>query len=93
MPSPNAGQPDPRFDTITGRWRTLGHVVAEPPIPVRGTDTYELLAGGHFLVHHVTTRVRSTLTVAADRQTMSAHWERSDDGVTCQDWMNITFTR
>jgi hypothetical protein len=53
MPSPNARHPDPRFVTITGRWRTLGHVVAEPAFPVRGTDTYELVGGGHFLVHHV----------------------------------------
>jgi hypothetical protein len=158
MPSPNARQPDPRFVSITGRWRTRGHVVAEPATLVRGTDTYELLAGGHFLVHHVdvtvgdeplqaievigeydgetylarsfdsngtievmhltidddgafhfsgggdvastarpadaqTARVRSTLTVAADRQAMAAHWERSEDGLTWQDWMNIAFTR
>jgi hypothetical protein len=26
---------------------------ADPPIPVVGTDTYEWLPGGHFLVHHV----------------------------------------
>jgi hypothetical protein len=39
-----------------------------------------------------TTRVRSTLTVAADRSSMRALWERSEDGNTWQPWMDITFT-
>jgi hypothetical protein len=37
--------------------------------------------------------VRSTLRVAADRQTMTALWERADDGVTWTPWMDIRFTR
>jgi hypothetical protein len=158
MPSRDQRVPDPRLATVAGRWRTTGHVVGEPPIPVRGTDTYEVFAGGHFLVHHVdvmvgdqpvraieiigerdgdaflarsfdcegnvevmrltvddagvfhfsgsgdvapaarpgdsaTVRVRSTLTVGAERQTMSARWERSADGMTWQHWMDITFER
>jgi hypothetical protein len=39
--------------SIAGEWATDGHVVGDPPVPVRGTDTYEVLAGGYFLVHHV----------------------------------------
>ena len=39
--------------SIAGEWATDGHVVGDPPMPVRGTDAYEVLAGGYFLVHHV----------------------------------------
>jgi hypothetical protein len=35
--------------------------------------------------------VRSTLTIAPDRQSMTALWERSDDGTTWQPWMDIAF--
>lgn len=42
-----------RLWTIAGRWATDGHVVGDPPVPVTGFDTYEILAGGYFLVHHV----------------------------------------
>ena len=135
--------PDTRLHAIAGRWITSGHVIGEPTIPVVGTDIYEVLAGGHFLVHHVdvtvgeqpvraieiigepdgaggvlarsfdnegnaelmhvtiddsgifhfaggpeiapvarpadapTAQVRSTLTIAEDRRSMTALWERS----------------
>jgi hypothetical protein len=46
-------KPDSRLHTIAGRWQTSGHVIGEPEIPVGGTDTYEVLAGGYFLVHYV----------------------------------------
>ena len=39
-----------------------------------------------------TARVRSTLTVARDRESMTALWERSDDGTTWHRWMDIHFT-
>jgi hypothetical protein len=42
-----------RLGAVVGRWHTTGHVIADPPIPVVGTDIYEWLPGGHFLVHHV----------------------------------------
>lgn len=42
-----------RLHTIAGRWQTSGHVIGDPEIPVVGTDTYEVLPGGYFLVHHV----------------------------------------
>jgi hypothetical protein len=151
-----------RLEDIVGHWRTDGHVIAEEPIPVRGTDVYELLAGGHFLIHHVdvtvgdqpvkaieiigerddetgaliarsygddgvmtlmrvrvdddgvwhftgggevapaarvdaeaadSPAVRSTLRVSADRQTMTALWERTEDGESWLPWMDIRFTR
>lgn len=152
-------KPDSRLHTIAGRWQTSGHVIDEPAIPVAGTDTYEVLPGGYFLVHHVdvsvgdkpvraieiigepdavsggflarsfdddgntelmhvtiddhgvfhftggaevasaartdasTARVRSTLTIAEDGQSMSALWERSEDGRNWQRWMDISFRR
>jgi hypothetical protein len=36
-----------------GRWRTQGHLVVDPAVPIAGTDSYEWLPGGFFLVHHV----------------------------------------
>jgi hypothetical protein len=146
-----------RLGSVAGRWQTSGHVIGEPPIPVAGSDIYELFPGGHFLVHHVdvtvgdqavraieiigepdgrggylarsfdsegnvevmvlsidddgvfhfagggdiaaaarppslpTAHVRSTLRVAPDNQSMTARWERSDDGTNWHPWMDITF--
>jgi hypothetical protein len=40
-----------------------------------------------------TARVRSTLKVAADGASMTALWERSEDGITWHPWMDMTFTR
>ena len=37
--------------------------------------------------------VRSTLTIADDGQSMTALWERSEDGTDWQPWMDISFTR
>jgi hypothetical protein len=51
--SDRSSHPDPALHAIAGRWQTSGHVVGDERIPVVGTDTYEVLAGGHFLVHHV----------------------------------------
>jgi hypothetical protein len=149
-----------RLWSIAGEWATDGHVVGDPRLPVKGSDTYEVLPGGYFLVHHVdvtvgdqevraievigepapdvggflarsfddqgnaevmrvtvddegvfhftggpeiasaaqpadttTARVRSTLRVAPDRRSMTALWERSEDGHSWEPWMNITFTR
>jgi hypothetical protein len=39
-----------------------------------------------------TARVRSTLRIAPDRQSMTALWERSEDGVTWQPWMDMRFS-
>ena len=149
-----------KLSAIAGRWNTSGYVIGDPRLPVEGTDIYEVLAGGYFLVHHVdvtvggqevraievigepdpdsdgylarsfdsdgnfevmklwidddgtfhfagggdiaptaqpgdapTARVRSTLTVSQDRASMKAFWERSEDGVDWEPWMDITFTR
>ena len=151
--------PGEALHTIAGRWCTDGHIVGPDPQPVTGTDIYEVLPGGHFLVHHVdvtvgatqvcaieiigeeapgggylarsfdnrgatevmrltidelgvfhfeggpdvakaaqpvsapTDRVRSTLRVTGDRSSMTALWERSDDGRAWHPWMDMRFTR
>jgi hypothetical protein len=42
-----------RLGTLVGRWRSEGHIVGDTPVPITGTDVYEWLPGGFFLVHHV----------------------------------------
>lgn len=158
MLDPGAHTPDQRLRAIAGRWQTTGEVIGEPRIPVLGTDIYEVLAGGYFVVHYVdvtvgdqqvraievigepdpvqggylarsfdnmgkaevmhlkidddgvfhfagggdiapaaqptgvpTVRVRSTLTIAEDRGSMTALWERSEDGTIWHPWMEMAF--
>jgi hypothetical protein len=160
MPEGRSDKQRERLQSIVGDWATDGHVVGDPPVPVTGSDVYELLPGGYFLVHHVDVtvgsqavraieiigepgsrdgaflarsfdnegntelmelivdddgvfhfsggpeiapaaqpanapfaRVRSTLTVAPDGNSMAALWERSEDGVNWATWMDMTFTR
>jgi hypothetical protein len=157
---PDSARRDGRLSAIAGRWHTSGYVIGDPRLPVEGTDIYEVLNGGHFLIHHVdvtvgaqkvraieiigepdpesdaylarsfgsdgnfevmklriedngtfrftgrgdiapaakpadalTAQVRSTLTVSQDRASMKALWERSEDGIDWEPWMDITFTR
>jgi hypothetical protein len=53
MNDPDPRTPDPRLRAIAGRWETSGHVIDERRIPVTGTDIYDVLEGGYFLVHYV----------------------------------------
>ncbi|GAA2076086.1 DUF1579 family protein [Actinomadura alba] len=49
-----------RLDALVGHWRSRGQTVAtpsEPTIRIAGTDTYEWLAGGFFLIHRVDVRM------------------------------------
>jgi Protein of unknown function (DUF1579) len=150
FPTPPAG-PAPetrRLDVLVGRWNSEGRTVpspSEPAITISGTDTYEWMAGGFFLVHRVDVRMdgeqveviemigpydpsdhsypmrsfdnqgnfatmtarvrddgvwtftgaseRTTLTIGDDGTTMTARWERSDDGSTWRHWMDMTFTK
>jgi hypothetical protein len=50
---PAPGPETRRLGALVGRWRSEGHVVGEPSVPIEGTDIYEWLPGGFFLVHHV----------------------------------------
>ena len=52
----SASAPSPQIQglgALVGRWRSEGHVVADLPVPITGTDIYEWLPGGFFLVHRV----------------------------------------
>jgi hypothetical protein len=160
MSSDHSDAQHPRLGAIAGEWVTSGHVLGDPPVPVTGSDIYEVLPGGHFLIHWVDVtvgseevravevvgeptaqegvflarsydnqgnaevmevtvdddgvfhfsggpdiapaaqpagaspaRVRSTLRVGSDGDSMSALWERSDDGVSWQPWMDMRFQR
>jgi hypothetical protein len=42
-----------RLGALVGRWRSEGHIVGDPAVPITGTDIYEWLPGSFFLVHHV----------------------------------------
>ena len=50
-----AAQPQPQIavlDPIAGNWRTEGRVIGSD-LSIRGTDRYEWLGGGYFLIHYV----------------------------------------
>ena len=42
-----------RLDALVGMWTTRGQTVAGPSIEIAGTDTYEWVAGGFFLLHTI----------------------------------------
>lgn len=60
---PQTPEPDyglKRLDIFTGAWKTTGEIKATettPAIPIEGTDTYEWLPGGWFLLHRVDVRM------------------------------------
>lgn len=136
-----------RLAGLIGSWESRGSTRAsatEPSVEISGTDDYEWVAGGRFVLHRVDVRMgdarveaveligcdeergtypthafdnggshvayemrerdgvwtiagateRSTLTIAPDGRSMSAHWERSeDDGATWVPWMDMRFAR
>jgi hypothetical protein len=50
---------DSRLLRIAGRWTTSGFVIGDPAVPIVGTDDYDVLPGGRFLIHHVDVTVGS----------------------------------
>jgi hypothetical protein len=58
-PDEGVGGGNTRLWTIAGHWTTAGFVIGDPPVPVVGTDNYDVLPGGHFVVHHVDVTVGS----------------------------------
>ena len=52
-PTPTPSPQTQRLGSLVGRWRSQGHIVGDQPVPITGTDSYEWLPGGVFLVHHV----------------------------------------
>jgi len=59
MPDDRSDEQRQRLGSIVGDWATAGHVVGDPRVPVTGSDAYEFLPGGYFLVHHVDVMVAS----------------------------------
>lgn len=58
--APVQAKPSPelkRLDVLVGKWKTEGQTKDSSPIKVIGTDTYEWLPGGFFLIHHVDVRM------------------------------------
>ena len=51
--APAPGPEIQRLGALVDRWRSEGHVVGDDPVPITGVDSYEWLAGGFFVVHHV----------------------------------------
>ncbi|GAA0955034.1 DUF1579 family protein [Actinocorallia libanotica] len=137
-----------RLNALVGRWRSQGRMTAtptDPEIRIAGSDTYEWLAGEHFLIHRVDVRMndehveviemigpydpasrtypmrsfdnrgefvtmrasvdddgvwtfageteRATLVIAEDGGSMTAEWERTDDGSNWRHWMDMSFTK
>jgi hypothetical protein len=51
--APAPGPETRRLGALVGRWRPEGYIVGDARVPITGTDVYEWLPGGFFLVHHV----------------------------------------
>lgn len=92
---PTVRAPDPRLHAIEGRWNTSGHVIADPPVPVVGSDVYDVFPGGHFLVHHVDVTVgeqpvRAVEVIGERDAATGAYLARSFDGDGNVDLMQLT---
>jgi hypothetical protein len=59
MPKDPSDRRHERLWAIAGDWATSGRVISDPPLPVSGSDIYEILPAGYFLVHHVDVTVGS----------------------------------
>jgi Protein of unknown function (DUF1579) len=42
-----------RLSALVGWWRSEGRILGDPAVPISGTDVYEWLPGGFFLLHRV----------------------------------------
>ncbi len=77
-----------RLEAFVGVWNTEGEVAATaaaPPAKFKAVDTYEWLAGGHFLLHWFEANVpdgelRGLEVMGYSRET-DAHFARSFDSV------------
>ena len=137
-----------RLDALVGLWHSEGQTRTsntEPSIKIIGTDHYEWLPGGFFLIHRVDVKmgdekidtiemigsyeessrtysmrsfdsqgnfqtmeasvehdgvwtfagdaIRATLVISSDSNSMTAHWEQTNDGSNWLPWMDMKFTR
>jgi hypothetical protein len=93
------GEHDPAADSFTaGAFDDLGNAtVMRARVDDRGAWTFTGAGDVAPVVQPSSADagglVRSTLTLSADRGSMTARWERSDDGSIWQPWMNMLSTR
>ena len=92
------GERDPDSGAFIARaYDNDGNVTLMPPPSTRTGSGRSPVGGrcpsGPAGAADATEAVRSTLTVSADGTSMTARWERSDDGLVWEPWMNMTFTR
>ena len=94
----NKGHEYRQLSRFAGRWHTQGHM-PQPggDIPVRGTDTYEWLPGGYFLLHRVDVMVGNDKNetteiigwdAAANRYTMQHYDNKGNSGFMKANFIN-----
>lgn len=69
QPIPTPGPEHRRLEIFVGEWRTEGEVLASdssPAVRFTALDTYEWLAGGFFLLHHVDAQMGDTQVKALE---------------------------
>src|SRR5215831_20891130 len=79
-----------RLGALVGRWRSEGHIVGEVPVPITGTDTYEWLAGGFFLVHHVDVVIGEQAVQAIE---LIGEYDPANDSFTARSYDNRAISR
>ena len=87
--STTASAPSPeiqRLGALVGRWRSEGHVVADVPVPITGTDSYEWLPGGFFLVHRVDVMVGQQRVQALE---LIGEYDPATDSFTARAYDNL----
>jgi Protein of unknown function (DUF1579) len=87
-PESRAPTPSPetqRLGALVRRWRSEGRVIADSPVPITGTDIYEWLPGGFFLVHHVDVVIGQQNVQALE---MIGEYDPATDSFTCRAYDN-----
>ena len=84
--APAPGPEIQRLGALVGRWRSEGHVVAEVPVPITGTDIYEWLPGGFFLVHRVDVMIGQERVQALE---LIGEYDPATDSFTARSYDNL----
>ena len=71
---------------LVGRWRSEGHIVGDDPTPITGTDIYEWLPGGFFLVHQVDVVIGEQRVQALE---LIGEYNRATDSYTARSYDNL----
>lgn len=93
------GDHDPATDTFTTRAYDHTGAITTMRVSIDPAGVWRFAGGADVATPARPTAVpdegavRSTLTIAADGRTMRALWERTDDGVEWEPWMDLRFTR